>query len=60
MDKTHILCSSVTPDHGHDVLVETSSHGSGLPPGARVALKVIADKVAVADPRPVAQVSATA
>jgi putative spermidine/putrescine transport system ATP-binding protein len=41
----------VSLDGGHDVVVETSSHGSGLATGARVALKVIADRVAVADPR---------
>jgi putative spermidine/putrescine transport system ATP-binding protein len=40
----------VSLDDGHDVLVETSSHAGGLELGARVALKVLAERVTVADP----------
>jgi putative spermidine/putrescine transport system ATP-binding protein len=39
----------VALDDGHDILVEASSHGADLPLGARVALKVAADRVAVAN-----------
>jgi putative spermidine/putrescine transport system ATP-binding protein len=37
----------VSLDGGHEVMVETSSHDTGLQLGARVALRVVADRVAV-------------
>ncbi len=40
----------VTLDDGQDILVEAPSLGTDLQLGARVGLKIIADRVAVADP----------
>ena len=37
-------------DGGQEILVEAPSHGTELPIGARVSLKVIADRVVVAQP----------
>jgi putative spermidine/putrescine transport system ATP-binding protein len=50
----------VSLDGGHEVMVETSSHESGLQLGARVLLRIVADRVAVAEPgsSPVATPSA--
>ncbi|HLW94891.1 MAG TPA: ABC transporter ATP-binding protein, partial [Solirubrobacteraceae bacterium] len=39
----------VSLDDGHELLVEASSHGASLPVGARVALKIGAERVAVAE-----------
>ncbi|MGO9788551.1 MAG: ABC transporter ATP-binding protein [Solirubrobacteraceae bacterium] len=41
---------SVTLDDRQDILVEAPSHGTDLQLGARVGLKIVADRVAVADP----------
>ena len=40
----------VALDGGQDILVEAPSHGADLPLGARVGLKVVAERVAVANP----------
>ncbi len=40
----------VSLDGGHEVMVETSSHDTAVQLGARVVLKVVADRVAVAEP----------
>jgi hypothetical protein len=39
----------VNLDDGHELLVEGPSHGAVLALGARVALKVVADRLAVAE-----------
>jgi putative spermidine/putrescine transport system ATP-binding protein len=40
----------VNLDSGQEILVEAPSHGTDLPLGARVGLKVVVDRVVVADP----------
>jgi putative spermidine/putrescine transport system ATP-binding protein len=40
----------VNLDSGQEILVEAPSHGTELPLGARVGLKVVVDRVVVADP----------
>jgi len=39
----------VSLEDGHELLVEASSHGAVMPLGARVALRVVADQVAVTE-----------